>query len=125
MNPSETAVQRLARSRAQAGQWLDQDLTRRNAFADSSLGQFAGLPWIRRLGGHPLASLALGAVTRWWMKPRQAHSPVTSVLALNTSLGLLRRRPLLTLATLVVISTVVWWTQFRKHTATSQIAHLK
>ncbi len=119
MNPSETAVQRLARSRAQVVQWLDHDQTRRDAFAHSGLGQLTALPWIRRIGGHPLASLALGAVTKWWMKPRATHSSATGVLALGTGLGLLRRRPVLTLATVAVIGAVAWWTQFRKRPSTS------
>ncbi len=122
MNPSETAVQRLARSRAQVVQWLDQDQTRRDAFAHSGLGQLTALPWIRSIGSHPLASLALGAVTKWWMKPRATRSSATGVLALGTGLGLLRRRPMLTLSTVAVIGAVAWWTQFRKRPTTSSNA---
>ena len=95
MNPSESSVQRLARSRAQVVQWLDKDQTRRDAFSHSGLGQLTALPWIRRIGSHPLASLALGAVTKWWMKPRAKQSSATGLLALGTGLGLLRRRPVL------------------------------
>jgi hypothetical protein len=114
MNPSEPAVQRLARSRAQVVQWLDNDQTRRDAFSHSSLGQLTALPWVQRIGTHPLASLALGAVTKWWMKPRAEPSPATGLLALGTGLGLLRRRPALTLVTVAAIGAVTWWTQFRQ-----------
>lgn len=113
MSTPESAVQRLARSRAQVLQWLDHDQTRRDAFAHTGLGQFTALPWIRRFSGHPLASLAMGAVTKWWMKPRAKRSSTTGILALGTGLGLLRRRPVLTLATVAVIGAVTWWTQFR------------
>lgn len=114
MNPSESSVQRLARSRAQVVQWLDKDQTRRDAFSHSGLGQLTALPWIRRIGSHPLASLALGAVTKWWMKPRAKQSSATGLLALGTGLGLLRRRPVLTLLTVAAIGAVTWWTQFRQ-----------
>ena len=63
---------------------------------------------------HPLASLALGAVTKWWMKPRAKQSSATGLLALGTGLGLLRRRPVLTLVTVAAIGAVTWWTQFRQ-----------
>ena len=119
MKPPEPAVQRLARSRAQVVQWLDADQTRRAAFSHSGLGQLTALPWIQRISNHPLAGLALGAVTKWWMKPRATHSSATGVLALGTGLGLLRRRPVLTLATVAVIGAVTWWTQFRKRPAIS------
>jgi hypothetical protein len=114
MNPSETAQQRLARSRAQVLQWLDQDQTRRDAFAHTGLGQLTALPWVRRIGNHPFASLALGALTKWWMRPRETRSATTGVLALGTGLGLLRRRPVLTLTTVAAIGFITWWTQFRK-----------
>lgn len=116
MNRPETAGQRLARSRAQVVQWLEHDHARRDAFARSGLGQLTALPWVRRMGSHPLASVALGAMTKWWMKPRGPRSPATGALALGTGLGLLRRRPVLTLATVAVIGAVTWWTQFRKRT---------
>lgn len=118
MNPPESAQQRLARSRAQVVQWLDHDQTRRDTFSQSGLGQLTALPWVRRIGGHPLASLALGAVTKWWMKPRATPSSATGVLALGTGLGLLRRRPVLTLATVAVLGAATWWTQFRKRPVT-------
>ena len=51
MNPSETAQQRLARSRAQVLQWLDQDQTRRDAFAHTGLGQLTALPWVEARTG--------------------------------------------------------------------------
>jgi len=119
MNPPETALQRLARSRSEVVQWLDHDQTRRETFAHSGLGQLTALPWVRRIGSHPLASLALGAITKWWMKPRATQSSATGVLALGTGLGLLRRRPVLTLATVAVIGAVTWWTQFRRRPTTS------
>ncbi len=125
MNPPETAQQRLARSRAQVVQWLDQDQNRRDAFSHSGLGQLTALPWVRRVGSHPLASLALGALTKWWMKPRETRSATTGVLALGTGLGLLRRRPVLTLATLAVIGAAAWWTQFRKRPAAPTTTPLK
>ncbi|MFN7121485.1 MAG: hypothetical protein ACK4NM_05565 [Hydrogenophaga sp.] len=118
MNPPETAQQRLARSRAQVVQWLANDQTRRDAFSHSGLGQLTALPWVQRIGSHPLASLALGAVTKWWMKPRATRSSTTGLVALGTGLGLLRRRPVLTLATVAAIGAVTWWTQFRKRPTT-------
>lgn len=114
MKPPEPAVQRLARSRAQVVQWLDADQTRREAFSHSGLGQLSALPWIRRIGTHPLAGLAWGAITTWWMKPRAKPSSATGLLALGTGLGLLRRRPVLTLVTVAAIGAVTWWTQFRQ-----------
>lgn len=114
MNHAESAQQRLARSRAQMMLWLDTDHSRREAFSHSGLGQFSALPWVRSIGNHPLASLAFGALTRWWMKPRETRSPTASVLALGTGLGLLRRRPLLTLTTVSLIGALAWWTQIRK-----------
>jgi hypothetical protein len=125
MNTPDTAAQRLARSRAQVVQWLEDDQTRRDTFAHSGLGQITALPWLRRIGEHPLASLALGAVTKWWMKPRTTRSPATGVLALGTGLGLLRRRPVLTLATMAVIGAVTWWAQFRKRPAAPPTPRLK
>ncbi len=114
MKPSETAQKQLARSRAQLAQWLDQDQNRRDAFAHSGLGQLTALPWVRRIGNHPLASLALGALSKWWMKPRETRSATTGVLALGTGLSLLRRRPVLTMTTVAAIGVITWWTQFRK-----------
>ena len=114
MKPPEPAVQRLARSRAQVVQWLDADQTRREAFSHSGLGQLSALPWIRRIGTHPLAGLAWGAITTWWMKPRAKPSSATGMLALGTGLGLLRRRPVLTLVTVAAIGAVTRWTQFRQ-----------
>jgi hypothetical protein len=125
MNPPDTAGQRLARSRAHVLQWLDQDQHRRDAFAHSGLGQLTALPWVRRIGSHPLATVALGAITKWWMKPRAAQSPATGVLALGTGLGLLRRRPMLTLTTVGAIGFVAWWTQFRKRPAAAATTPLK
>lgn len=125
MNPPETAQQRLERSRAQVVQWLEKDQMRRDTFAQSGLGQLTALPWLRRIGDHPLASLALGAVTKWWMKPRTTRSPATGVLALGTGLGLLRRRPVLTLATVAAIGAVTWWTQFRKRPPAPTTTSLK
>ncbi|PZO18936.1 MAG: hypothetical protein DCF26_07145 [Burkholderiales bacterium] len=113
MNAPESAQQRLARSRAQMLLWLDQDQSRREAFAHSGLGQLSALPWVQRIGNHPLASLALGALTRWWMKPREARSSTAGVLALGTGLSLLRRRPLLTVATVTGLGTLAWF-QLRK-----------
>ncbi|MDP2017709.1 hypothetical protein [Hydrogenophaga sp.] len=114
MNPPESSQQRLARSRAQVVQWLDHDRTQRDAFAHSGLGQLSALPWVRSIGNHPLASLALGALTKWWMQPRKARSSTAGVLAVGTGLGLLRRRPVLTVATVAVIGALAWWTQIRK-----------
>lgn len=114
MNHPESARLRLERSRSQVVQWLDHDRTRREAFSHSGLGQLTALPWIRSISNHPLASLAFGAFTKWWMRPRQTRSSAAGVLALGTGLGLLRRRPLLTLATVAVIGAVVWWTQIRR-----------
>ena len=50
MTPSESSVQRLARSRAQVVQWLEEDQMRRDTFAHSGLGQFSALPWVRSIG---------------------------------------------------------------------------
>lgn len=125
MTPPDTAVQRLASSREQMVQWLHKDQTRRDAFANTGLGQFTALPWLRRISDHPLASLALGAVTKWWMKPRATRSSTTGVLALGTGLGLLRRRPLLTLGTVAVIGAITWWTQLRKRPAAPPTSRLK
>lgn len=125
MNPSESAQQRLERSRAQVVIWLDRDQTRRDAFSHTGLGQITALPWVRRISSHPLASLAVGALTKWWMRPRQTRSSTAGVLALGTGFGLLRRRPLLTLGTLAVLGAAAWWTQFRKRTPASQNHRLK
>lgn len=125
MNPPESARQRLERSRALVVQWLDHDQDRRDAFAHSGLGQLTGLPWVRRIGSHPLASLAMGVLTKWWMKPRAARSSTAGVLALGTGLGLLRRRPLLTLFTVATIGTLAWWTQIRKRSTVPKHAPLK
>lgn len=116
MNPPDSAQQRLARSRAQMMLWLDQDHERREAFAHSGLGQLSTLPWVQRIGNHPLAGLALGALTRWWMKPRKTRSSTAGVLALGTGLGLLRRRPLLTVATVTGLGALAWF-QLRKRPA--------
>jgi hypothetical protein len=124
MNPPESAQQRLARSRAQMMLWLDKDQSRRVAFAHSGLGQLSALPWVQRIGNHPLASLALGALTKWWMKPREARSSTAGVLALGTGLGLLRRRPVLTVATLSVLGALAW-TQLRKRTTAPTTTPLK
>lgn len=125
MNPSESAQQRLERSRALVVQWLDRDQDRRDAFAHSGLGQLTALPWVKTIGSHPLASLAMGALTRWWMKPRAARSSTAGVLALGTGLGLLRRRPLLTLITVTAIGALAWWTQVRQRSPVPPIAPLK
>lgn len=114
MSQTESARLRLERNRAQAVQWLDHDQTRREAFSHTGIGQLTALPWIRTISNHPLASLALGAITKWWMRPRQTRSSTAGVLALGTGLGLLRRRPLLTLATVTVIGALAWWTQIRR-----------
>ena len=42
-----------------------------------------------------------------------------------TGLGLLRRRPVLTLATVAVIGAVTWWAQFRKRPAAPPTPRLK
>lgn len=125
MNPPESPQQRLERSRALVAQWLDHDQDRRDAFAHSGLGQLTALPWVRTIGSHPLASLAMGALTKWWMKPRAARSSTAGVLAVGTGLGLLRRRPLLTLITVASIGTLAWWTQVRKRSPVPPIAPLK
>ncbi|MDM7943408.1 MAG: hypothetical protein QUV35_12335 [Hydrogenophaga sp.] len=114
MNPPETPVQRLARSRTQLVQWLDHDQGRRETFSHTGLGQFTAIPWIRRIADHPLASLAMGAFTKWWMKPRAKRSSTATAVALGTGLGLLRRRPVLTLGTVSAIGAWVWWTQLRR-----------
>lgn len=114
MNQPESARLRLERNRAQVVLWLDRDQTKREAFSHTGLGQLTALPWIRTISNHPLASLALGAITKWWMRPRQTRSSAAGVLALGTGLGLLRRRPLLTLATVTVIGALAWWTQIRR-----------
>lgn len=120
MNPPESARQRLERSRSLVVQWLDHDQDRRDAFSHSGLGQLTALPWVRRIASHPLASLAMGALTKWWMKPRAARSSTAGVLALGTGLGLLRRRPLLTLITVASIGTLAWWTQVRKRSTVTK-----
>jgi hypothetical protein len=125
MTPPESAQQRLERSRALVLQWLDHDQDRRNAFAHSGLGQLTALPWVKTIVSHPLASLAMGALTRWWMKPSATRSPTAGVLALGTGLGLLRRRPMLTLITVTTIGALAWWTQIRKRPSATPIAPLK
>lgn len=125
MSPPESAQQRLEHSRALVVQWLDQEQTRRDAFAHSGLGQMAALPWVRRIGTHPVASLAIGALTKWWMKPREARSSTAEVMAMGTGLGLLRRRPLLTLFTVTVLGTLAWWTQLHKRSTVRSHTPLK
>ncbi len=126
MNSPESAQQRLARSRAQMMLWLDQDHSRREAFSRSGLGQLSALPWVQRIGNHPVASLALGALTKWWMKPREARSSTAGALALGTGLGLLRRRPVLTLATVTVtVLGALAWNQLRKRPTGTSTTPLK
>jgi hypothetical protein len=125
MNQPESARLRLERSRAQVVQWLNHDQTKREAFSQSGLGQLTALPWIRTITNHPLASLALGAITKWWMRPRQARSSASGMLALGTGLGLLRRRPLLTLTTVTVIGALAWWTQIRRRATAAPTTSLK
>lgn len=110
MNPHGTPAQRLDRNRAQARRWLARDQSKRNAFKDSGLGQWTSLPWLRQLGAHPVTGMALAALTRWWMRPRpRSSSPTVGVLAAGAGLGLLRRRPLLTIVTAAAVVAVLLW----------------
>lgn len=115
MNPSETPAQRLARNRAQARLWLEHDHAKRAAFADSGLGQLASLPWIRQLSAHPVTGIALGALAKWWMKPvPRSSAPTVGLLAAGAGFSLLRRRPLLTLATVACAGVALLWARTRQ-----------
>jgi hypothetical protein len=114
MSLPESTQQRLERSRAELGLWFDHDRTKRDAFARSGLGQVSALPWVRHIVDHPLASLALGALTKWWMKPREARPLTAGVFALGTGLRLMRRRPVLAMSTVAVLVALAW-AQLRKH----------
>lgn len=112
MNPHDTPAQRLDRNRAQARRWLERDQSQRTAFKDSGLGQLTSLPWLRQLTAHPVASMALGTLARWWMRPRptaRSSSPTVGMLAAGAGLGLLRRRPLLTVVTAAAVVAVLLW----------------
>jgi len=110
MNPHDTPAQRLERSRVQARRWLERDQSQRSAFKDSRLGQWTSLPWLRQLTAHPVASMALGALARWWMRPTaRSSSPTLGALAAGAGLGLLRRRPLLNVVTAAAVVAVLMW----------------
>ncbi len=110
MNPNETAVERLARNRSDARRWLERDRSKRAQFNQSKLGQWTNQPWLRQLTEHPVAGMALGAFTRWWMRPKaRSSSPGVGMLAAGAGLGLLRRRPLLTLVTAAAVVAVLMW----------------
>jgi hypothetical protein len=110
MNPQESAAERLARNRAHARRWLERDQNKRNQFNNSKLGQWTNQPWLRQLSAHPVTSMALGALTRWWMRPKtRSGSPTVGVLAAGAGLGLLRRRPLLTIVTAAAVVAVLLW----------------
>jgi len=110
MTPQESAAERLARNRAHARRWLERDQNKRNQFNDSKLGQWTNQPWLRQLSAHPVTSMALGAFARWWMRPRaRSSSPTVGMLAAGAGLGLLRRRPLLTVVTAAAVVAVLLW----------------
>jgi hypothetical protein len=110
MNPQESAAERLARNRAHARRWLEHDQNKRKQFNDSKLGQWTNQPWLRQLGAHPVTGMALAALARWWTRPAsRAPSPTVGVLAAGAGLGLLRRRPLLTVVTAVTVVAVLMW----------------
>lgn len=110
MNPHETAAERLARNRSDARRWLERDRNKRAQFNESKLGQWTNQPWLRQLTAHPVTSIALGAFTRWWMRPKtRSSSPPVGMLAAGAGLGLLRRRPLLTVVTAAAVVAMVMW----------------
>ena len=110
MTPRESAVERLDRNRAHARRWLERDRDKRAQFNESRLGQWTNQPWLRQLTAHPVTSMALGAFTRWWMRPKaRSSSPTVGMLAAGAGLGLLRRRPLLTLVATATVVVVWMW----------------
>jgi hypothetical protein len=110
MNPHETAAERLARNRSDARRWLEHDRHKRAQFNESKLGQWTHQPWLRQLTAHPVTSMALGAFAKWWMRPRTpSSSPTVGMLAAGAGLGLLRRRPVLTLVTAAAVVAVLMW----------------
>lgn len=110
MNLHDTAAERLARNRAHARRWLERDQRQRDEFHNSKLGQWTRLPWLSQLSAHPIAGMALGALARWWMRPKpRSGSPTVGMLAAGAGLGLLRRRPLLTVVTAAATVAVLMW----------------
>jgi hypothetical protein len=110
MSPQGSAAERLARNRAHARRWLERDQNKRKQFNDSKLGQWTNQPWLRQLSAHPVTGMALGALVRWWMRPTpRPASPTVGVLAAGAGLGLLRRRPLLTIVTAAAVVAVLMW----------------
>jgi hypothetical protein len=110
MNPHETAAARLDRNRNDARRWLERDRNKRAEFNESKLGQWTNQPWLRQFTSHPVTSMALGAFAKWWMRPRaRSTSPTVGMLAAGAGLGLLRRRPVLTLVTAAAVVAVLMW----------------
>jgi len=90
---SLSATERLAQSRAGLVGWLDHDREARAA-PGAGWGALAALPALNRLRTHPLASLALGALARVWLRPSPGGTaPALQALVLGAALSVLRRYP--------------------------------
>jgi hypothetical protein len=113
------AVSRLTQSREHLAGWLAQDRSARAARTNSGWGAaLASLPLIGGLVNHPVASLALGALTQGWL-PRS--SPVTgqpaAALALSTALIVVRRYPKLSLGAALLAGAALLWSRARHPSA--------
>ena len=86
-----SAQERLARSRAAITGWLAAEEAERAAPRAGG----GGLPrWLERLRGHPLAALAVDALTdRWRDHPLATSLRVAEVAAAETVAPLVRRHP--------------------------------
>lgn len=109
-----TASERLALSRAQLADWLDQDRAPRTGAPGTAWGALVNLPALKRWRSHPLVALALGAVARAWLRPAAGGTaPALQMLVLSTAVSVLRRYPKTVLTTVAIAAAMVVGARWR------------
>lgn len=110
-----TASERLALSRAQLAGWLDRDREARSTPLGMGWATLAALPGVGRWRNHPLAALALGAVSRAWLRKSPDGAPsALQALVLGTAVSVLRRHPKTVLVSAALAAATLFWARWRQ-----------
>jgi hypothetical protein len=108
--PASEGQLRLAHSRAQIAQWLEQD--RQAPAASSALGcaMRSALPLLGGLRSHPGTAVVLGALAQSWLRTGPPPSDRDGAMRpLDMAIMLARRHPATTLVTLGATGLALWW----------------
>lgn len=108
--PASGAQLRLAHSRAQIAQWLEQDLASPTASSALGCAMRSALPLLGGLRSHPGTAVVLGALAQSWLRSGPSPNVRNSAMdPLDMAITLARRHPRATLVTVGVTGMALWW----------------